>query len=246
MAEKEGKRPTFLKRPAASLQAAGLFLLFEGEDMKRLREQLQMYGAKTLSTAELIALVLSSASAQGDPLATASKLLDTYGVGGLKNIDENQLASAGLTKARARLFKVVCELALRLSLSDPGEQKQIVSPNDAAALLQPFMAHLDHEEFRVLVLDTKNRVVANILLYQGTVNSSVLRASEVFRQAVVRNCPGILVAHNHPSSDPSPSPEDLEVTRQLLEAGKLLDIDLLDHIIIGNPRFTSLKEQMRW
>lgn len=214
--------------------------------MKRLREQLQMYGAKTLSTAELIALVLSSASAQGDPLATASKLLDTYGVGGLKNIDENQLASAGLTKARARLFRVVCELAVRLSLSDPGEHQQIVSPNDAAALLQPFMAHLDHEELRVLVLDTKNRVVANILLYQGTVNSSVLRASEIFRQAVVRNCPGIIVAHNHPSSDPTPSPEDLEVTKQLLEAGRLLDIELLDHIIIGNPRFTSLKERMMW
>ncbi len=176
----------------------------------------------------------------------ASKLLDTYRVGGLKNIDESELASAGLTKAKARLFKVVCELALRLSLSDPDEHKQIASPSDAAALLQPFMAHLDHEEFRVLMLDTKNCVVANILLYQGTVNSSVLRASEVFRQAVVRNCPGILVAHNHPSSDPSPSPEDIEVTRQLLEAGKLLDIDLLDHIIVGNPRFTSLKEQMRW
>jgi DNA repair protein RadC len=214
--------------------------------MKRLREQLQMYGAKTLSTAELIALVLSSASAQGDPLATASKLLDTYGVGGLKNIDENQLASAGLTKGRAQLFKVVCELAMRLSLSDPGEHQQIVSPNDAAALLQPFMAHLDHEELRVLVLDTKNRVVANIQLYQGTVNSSVLRASEIFRQAVVRNCPGIIVAHNHPSSDPTPSPEDIEVTKQLLEAGRLLDIELLDHIIIGNPRFTSLKERMMW
>ena len=214
--------------------------------MKRLREQLQMYGVKTLSTAELIELVLSSVSAQGDPLAMASKLLDTYGVGGLKNIDENQLASAGLTKARARLFKVVCELALRLSLSDPGEHKQIVSPNDAAALLQPYMAHLDHEELRVLVLDTKNRVVANILLYQGTVNSSVLRASEIFRQAVVRNCPGIIVAHNHPSSDPTPSPEDIEVTKQLLEAGRLLDIDLLDHIIVGNPRFTSLKERMMW
>ena len=214
--------------------------------MKRLREQLQMYGAKTLSTAELIALVLSSASVQGDPLGMASKLLETYGVGGLKNIDENQLASAGLTKARARLFKVVCELAERLSLSDPGEHQQIVSPNDAAALLQPFMAHLDHEELRVLVLDTKNRVVANIQLYQGTVNSSVLRASEIFRQAIVRNCPGIIVAHNHPSSDPTPSPEDIEVTKQLLEAGRLLDIELLDHIIIGNPRFTSLKERMMW
>src|SRR6266480_2519205 len=182
--------------------------------MNRLREQHQMYGVKTLSTAELIALVLSSVSAQGDPLAMASKLLDTYGVGGLKNIDENELASEGLTKARARLFKVVCELALRLSLSDPGEHRQIKTPNDAAALLQPFMAHLDHEEFRVLVLDTKNCVVANILLYRGTVNNSIVRVSEVFRQAIVRNCPGIIIAHNHPSSDPAPSPEDIEVTTQ--------------------------------
>ncbi len=214
--------------------------------MKRLREQLQMYGVKTLSTTELIAFVLSSVSTQGDPIAMASKLLETYGVGGLKNIDENELAGLGLTKAKARLFKVVCELAVRLSLSDPGERKQIATPDDAADLLRPFMAHLDHEEFRVLVLDTKNYVVANILLYRGTVNNAVLRVSEVFRQAIVRNCPGIIVAHNHPSSDPSSSPEDVEVTRQLVEAGKLLDINLLDHIIIGNPRFTSLKEQMRW
>jgi len=141
---------------------------------------------KTLSTAELIALVLSSGSAQGDPLATVSKLLETYGVGGLKSIDENQLVSEGLSKAKARLFNVVGELALRLSLSDPDEHRQIVTPNDAAALLQPFLAHLDHEEFRVLVLDTNNRVVANILLYRGTVNNPVLRASEVFRLAVVR------------------------------------------------------------
>ncbi len=194
--------------------------------MERLREQLQMYGVKSLSTAELIAIVLSSVSTQGDPLAIASKLLDTYGVRGLKTMDENELAGEGLTKAKARLFTVVCELAVRLSLSDPDEHKQIVSPHDAAALLQPFMSHLDHEEFRVLVLDTKNYVVANILLYQGTVNGSVLRASEVFRQ--------------------NPSTEDYEVTKQLIDAGKLLDIALLDHLIIGNPRFTSLKERMRW
>jgi DNA repair protein RadC len=214
--------------------------------MERLREQLQMYGVKSLSTAELIAIVLSSVSTQGDPLAMASKLLATYGVRGLKNMDENELAGKGLTKAKARLFTVVCELAVRLSLSDPDEHTQIVSPHDAAALLQPFMSHLDHEEFRVLVLDTKNYVVANILLYQGTVNGSVLRASEVFRQAIVRNCPNIIVAHNHPSLDPNPSQEDYEVTKQLIDAGKLLDIALLDHLIIGNPRFTSLKERMRW
>src|SRR5437762_12727488 len=82
--------------------------------------------------------------------------------------------------------------------------------------------------------------------YQGTVNSSVLRAAEIFRPAVIRNCPGVIVCHNHPSGDPTPSPEDIAVTEQLVEAGKVLDIDLLDHLVIGNHRFVSLKERLRW
>ncbi|WP_083814653.1 JAB domain-containing protein [Ktedonobacter racemifer] len=98
----------------------------------------------------------------------------------------------------------------------------------------------------ILVLDTKNRVVEHAKRYKGTVNSSVLRSSEVFRPAVVRNCPHIIVCHNHPSGDPTPSPEDIDITRQLVEAGRLLEIELLDHVVIGNPRYVSLKEQMRW
>src|SRR5436305_10162991 len=111
----------------------------------------------------------------------------------------------------------------------------------------PEMAHLDHEEMRVMVLDTRNSVVANLLLYQGTVNSSVLRASEIFRPAVTRKCPGIIICHNHPSGDPTPSPEDIAVTEQLVHAGNVLDVDLIDHLVIGqNNRFVSLKEQLRW
>ena len=89
---------------------------------------------------------------------------------------------------------------------------------------------------RVLSLDTKNHVVANLALYRGTVNSSVLRASEIFRPAVTRNCPAIIVCHNHPSGDPTPSPEDIQTTEQLVEAGKVLDIELLDHIIINDAK----------
>src|ERR671938_106348 len=99
---------------------------------------------------------------------------------------------------------------------------------------------------RILVLDTKNQVVDNINRYRGTVNSSVLRAAEIFRPAITRNCPGVLICHNHPSGDPTPSPEDIAVTEQLVKAAELLDIDLLDHIIIGNPRYASLKERMQW
>ncbi len=98
----------------------------------------------------------------------------------------------------------------------------------------------------ILILDTKNQVVENVKRYKGTINSSVLRASEVFRPAIVRNCPNVIVCHNHPSGDPTPSPEDIEVTKQLVNAGQLLDIELLDHIVIGNPRYVSLKEHIRW
>ena len=108
------------------------------------------------------------------------------------------------------------------------------------------MMYLDHEQMRILVLDTKNQVMENISRYQGTVNSSVLRAAEVFRQAVIRNCPAVIVCHNHPSGDPTPSPEDIAVTEQLVSAGKHLDIELVDHIVIGNNRFVSLKERLRW
>ena len=99
---------------------------------------------------------------------------------------------------------------------------------------------------RILVLDTKNRGVENISRYQGTVNSSVLRAAEVYRPAVIRNCPAIIICHNHPSGDPTPSPEDIAVTHQLVAAGQHLDIELVDHLVIGNQRFVSLKERLRW
>ena len=99
---------------------------------------------------------------------------------------------------------------------------------------------------RILILDTKNQVVENISRYQGTVNSSVLRAAEIYRPAILRNCPAVIICHNHPSGDPTPSPEDIAVTQQLVAAGQRLDIELVDHLVIGNHRFVSLKERLRW
>ena len=99
---------------------------------------------------------------------------------------------------------------------------------------------------RILVLDTKNQVVENTSRYRGTVNSSVLRAAEIFRPAIIRNCPGVIICHNHPSGDPTPSLEDISVTEQLVSASRVLDIELVDHLVIGNHRFVSLKERMGW
>ncbi len=99
---------------------------------------------------------------------------------------------------------------------------------------------------RVLLLDAKSQLVEKVSLYQGTANSSVLRAAEVFRLAIIRNCPGLILCHNHPSGDPTPSPEDIEATKQLVAADRILDIELVDHLIIGHQRFVSLKEHLRW
>lgn len=214
-----------------------------------LRERLACYGSTSLAADELLTLILAPGSGPGRETADEEiqRLLRTCGgLAGLPRADFDQLREAHLTAGKAAKLQAVLELAKRLSTRTMESRPQIRCPADAAELVMAEMASLDHEEMRVLVLDTKNQVVLNRLMYQGTVNSSVLRAAEIFRPAIVRNCPAILICHNHPSNDTTPSPEDIAVTEQLVQAGKLLDIDLVDHLVIGDGRFVSLKERMRW
>ncbi len=216
--------------------------------MKQLRERLLIYGSQTLLTEELLTLVLRIGSADEKGYELASKLLGTYGgLGGLLQAEWRELMQEhGLSETRIALLKSVLELGRRLNKPQAEEKYQIKTPADAASLVMPDMAFLDFEQLRVIVLDTKNRVVDNIPLYRGTINSSVLRAAEIFRLAIVRNCPAIIICHSHPSGDPSPSDEDIEVTKQLVEAGKVLDVEVLDHLIIGHHTFVSLKERLHW
>ncbi len=218
--------------------------------MKRLRERLVRYGSQTLLTEELLAIILSIGSARADALELAGKLLTRYGaLGRLMQADRGELRHEyGLGDARVALLQATLELGKRLNLPQTEEKYQIISPADAARLVMPEMAYLDYEQVRVIVLDTKNRVVDNLPLYRGTISSSVLRTGEIFRLAITRNCPGIIICHNHPCAggSPEPSPEDIEVTNQLVAAGKLLDIDVVDHLIIGHHQFVSLKERLRW
>lgn len=132
-------------------------------------------------------------------------------------------------------------LAALLAL--PEECYQIKSPADAAALLMLEMSHLDQEQLRTLLLDTKNRVKAIHTVYQGSVDAALIRVSEVFKAAIRQNAPAIILAHNHPSGAPDPSPEDILVTRQIIEAGELLDIQVVDHLVIGQGRWVSLRER---
>ncbi len=214
----------------------------------RPRERLQKYGAETLSTADLIAILLRTGTVRENVMELANNLLLKYGgLAGLVSADFHELCNEyGLGAAKSCQLKAALEVGKRLSMLQPEKKYQIRSADDAANLVRLELMYLDHEEMHILLLDTKNQVVECVKRYKGTVNSSVLRIAEVFRPAVVRNCPNLIVCHNHPSGDPTPSPEDIEVTRQLVEAAKLLDIELLDHLIIGNPRYMSLKEHLQW
>ncbi|HEY0739206.1 MAG TPA: JAB domain-containing protein [Herpetosiphonaceae bacterium] len=129
------------------------------------------------------------------------------------------------------------------ALLRPTGREQISAPADVAALLLVELGHLPQEQLRVVCLNTKNRVQAITTVYQGTINSSVIRVAEVFAEALRRHSAAIIVAHNHPSGDPEPSPEDIAVTRQLVEAGELLDVDVLDHLVIGKGRWVSMRER---
>lgn len=125
----------------------------------------------------------------------------------------------------------------------PAERPIIKCPGDVAQLLIPFMAHLDHEELWVICLDSRNRIMYLVTLYIGSVNSSQIRVGEIFHQAIKEKSPAIIVAHNHPSEDVTPSPDDIVVTRSIVQAGKLLDIELLDHLVIGGKNWISMKER---
>jgi DNA repair protein RadC len=164
-------------------------------------------------------------------LEVAEQLLTHYGgLGRLMQAERVELRHEyGLGDVRVALLRATLELGRRLNLPQMEEKYQIISPADAARLVMPEMAYLDHEQVRVIVLDTKNQVVCDVVLYRGTVNSSVQRAAEIFRPAIIRNCPSIIVCHNHCSGDPTPSQEDITVTKQLVAAGQLLDIELTDH-----------------
>lgn len=146
-------------------------------------------------------------------------------------------------KTLAEIRKLAEELNVDLLYCPATERPVIHSPSDAYDILQSFLGPLDHEELWILELDTRNRVLTLTKLYQGSLNSSQVRVGEIFKRAILDSAASIILAHNHPSSDVSPSPDDIAVTRAIVQAGKLLDIDVLDHLVIGRNIYFSLKEK---
>ncbi len=212
---------------------------------ERPRERLRDAGPRSLSGAELLAILLRSGTASENVLDLATRVLTQFeGLAGLARASFTDLCEVyGFGEAKACQLMAAMELGKRLQLASVPERPVINSPQDVADLVSGDMANYEQEHFRVLVLDTKNHVLAMPDVFVGSVNSTTIRTAEVFRDAVRRNAPGIIIVHNHPSGDPTPSAEDAGVTREIVAAGKALDIEVLDHVVIGRNGHVSLKER---
>lgn len=209
------------------------------------RERLARLGAGALSDAELLAILLRVGTNGTNVLQLAYQVLaECGGWAGLQLLDFNDLCQRhGIGTSKAASIKAALEIGRRLARSGIDERFPIRSPADVATLLMVEMSHLDQEHLRTILLDTKNRVQQINTVYIGSLNSATIRVGEVFKEAVRRNSAGIIVVHNHPSGEATPSIDDIEVTRQLVAAGRLLDIELLDHLIIGRGQYVSLRER---
>lgn len=212
---------------------------------ERPRERLQQLGPGALSTAELLAIILRTGMKDENVIRLAQRLLHTCGgiVGLARSSFEELRDIKGLGPAKATELKAAFELGRRLAIASPNEKPLVKSPADAAALLMLEMQALEQEHLRTILLDTRNQVLKVHTVYIGSLNTAVVRVGELFREAIRLNAAAMIVAHNHPSGDPTPSPEDVHVTRQIVEAGKLLNVDVLDHLVIGEQRWVSLKER---
>lgn len=221
------------------------YRILDMDEAERPRERLARLGAQALNTAELLAILLRVGVQGENAVQVGQRLLQRFG--GLRGLQRAALAEVqaqrGVGEAKAATLQAAIELGRRLMLEAPEERPEIHSPADAAALVMYEMGALEQEHLRVMLLDTRNRVQEIVELYHGSLNSSMVRVGEIFKPAVRRNSASIVVVHNHPSGDPSPSPDDVSVTRAMVAAGKLLDIEVLDHLVIGQGRFVSMKER---
>ena len=210
---------------------------------QRPRERLAASGAEQLSDAELIALLLGSGIRGLNALRLAEAVLAAvHGISGLRRIPFDDLRRVhGIGHARAAALKAAAALADRFAV--PSESHPDLKSPQAAANYLNELAHAETEHLRVVLLDTRNRPLRKVDVYQGSVNTSLIRVGEVFREAVRANAASVIVAHNHPSGDPAPSPEDIAVTRAIVDAGRLLEIEVLDHIILSSSGYISLKER---
>lgn len=211
----------------------------------RPRERLLKLGASQLSNQELLAILLGSGTRQESVTDLAQRVLIHFeGIMLLKDATiEELIAIRGIGSAKAVLLLSAIEFGKRIQQMKPVERYVIRSPEDGADFVMEEMRDLKQEHFICLFLNTKNQVLHRQTIFIGSLNASIVHPREVFKEAVKRSAASIICAHNHPSGDPTPSQEDIQVTKRLNECGKIIGIEVLDHLVIGDRKFISLKEK---
>jgi len=211
----------------------------------RPRERLLNYGASHLSNQELLAILIGSGTRNESVMDLSNRILMHFeGIHLLVDATIEELtAIKGIGPAKGVSILAAIELGKRISQYRPNERYVIRSPEDGADFIMEEMRNLNQEHFVVLFLNTKNQILHRQTIFIGSLNASIVHPREIFREAVKRSAASIICAHNHPSGDPTPSQEDIHVTRRLVEVGKMIGIEVLDHLIIGDRKFISLKEK---
>ena len=239
----EGVKP--LEHPGVEQPARYTYTIRDLPLGERPRERLRESGARSLSESELLAILLRTGLKGQNVVDLARRLLKDFGgLAGMARANYAELCNIkGISDAKACQLLAALEVGRRFRALTPEDHAKINSPQDVFNLLEGEMSILDQESLQVLLLNTKNAVVGKEEIYKGTVNSATVRVAEVLRPAIRNNCPNFIMVHNHPSGDPTPSPEDVLVTRRIRASAETMDIELLDHIIIAGRTWASLKER---
>jgi DNA repair protein RadC len=212
---------------------------------ERPRERLVKYGPEALSNAELLAIILRVGTPEYSAIGLAEHVLGVFnGLNGIAVASVEELSSIkGLGVAKAAQLRAMVELGKRLAASVGHSRQTIRSPQDAADLLMPELRDLPQERFKAIFLNSRNEVLKTRTISVGSLDSSLITPRDLFREGISSNAAAVIIAHNHPSGDPSPSPEDIAISKRLIQAGQMIGIEVLDHVIIGDGRWLSLKER---
>jgi DNA repair protein RadC len=221
------------------------FTIKELPEEERPREKLIKYGAETLSDAELLAIIIRIGNRERTAVELSQDILNYFG--GLRAFNglsvKEMTRIKGIGSAKAIQLRAVVELSKRMASLTQERKERIKSPGDAARLLMPELRFMTQEVFKIILLDIKNQVIAIPLISKGGLSTSFVHPREVFREAIRHSSAAIIMVHNHPSGIPEPSKDDIDITRRLIKSGKIIGIDVLDHIIIGDGIFISMKEE---
>jgi len=214
---------------------------------ERPREKMLTKGAQALSNSELVAILLRTGTKNDSVLRVAERLLKKYeelGVAALSSLGPQELSKIkGIGPVKAVTIVAAVELGKRLNGLISADKPVIRTPGDAANLLMARLRYETREHFIIILLSTKNHVLATPTISIGSLNASIVHPRELFREAINHSAAAVILVHNHPSGDPTPSCEDIDLTRKLIDVGKILEIHVLDHVIIGDNKYVSLKEK---